>query len=291
MRVYIEPTAQKHIMKFVCDEMITQGGVEWTPDADLSMSPLAQKLFQFPFVERVFITANFVAIQKSEIVSWEDIAQDLKVLINEFLQRDEILIEERAKEPYTLYAEMTPNPKVMRFVSNQPLVDTIVEVRRDEDLSHTPIAKALFDEFEYLLEVFVSENYISLTRNDSVEWQYVALEMRQFILDYLQADKELVSSGYVPSVRYNVSEDKVQHNAIEKKIQAVIDEYVQPAVANDGGHIHLVSFDEETRTARMLLQGACSGCPSSTITLKNGIHSILQELLPGMVENVEAVNG
>ena len=82
-----------------------------------------------------------------------------------------------------------------------------------------------------------------------------------------------------------------EFSSVEQQIKAILDEYVQPAVANDGGNIELIEFDEETRTARMLLQGACSGCPSSTATLKNGIEGILKQMMPDVVDNVEAVNG
>ena len=78
---------------------------------------------------------------------------------------------------------------------------------------------------------------------------------------------------------------------IEEKINAILQEYVAPAVENDGGKISLIEFDEETKTVKMLLQGACSGCPSSTITLKNGIENLLKNFLPNIVENVEAING
>lgn len=292
MRVYIEQTPQKSILKFVCDEILTPGSIELSPSSDLSTSKMAQHLFQFPFVERVFITANFVAIQKSQMIEWEDIAQELKEVVNAHLENNTILLKEIRKEPYTLYAEMTPNPKVMRFVSNQVISGAMVEVKRKKEAENVPLAKALYDKFDFVEEVFMSENYISVARSEDTDWQMLALEVRQFLLDYLQSGQTIVEDDYVPA-KSEVEEklEKKVYSNTEKEIQRILNEYIQPAVANDGGNIALVEFNESSKTATMLLQGACSGCPSSTITLKNGIETILKEMLPNVVEHVEAVNG
>lgn len=292
MRVYIEQTAQKSIMKFVCDEVLTSGSLELATDSDLSKSKLAQHLFQFPFVNRVFITANFVAVQKAEGVEWEDVAQSLKEIVNSHLENNTILEKENVKQPYTLYAEMTPNPKVMKFVANQFVSGIMVEVKSKEQANKVPLAEALYAEFDYITEVFMSENYVSVTRNDEVEWQMHAIEVRAFILDYLQNGKTIVEDDYVaPKSEIEEKLEKKVYTNVEQEIQKILAEYIQPAVANDGGNIALIEFDESTKTAVMVLQGACSGCPSSTVTLKNGIETMLKEMLPGVVENVEAING
>lgn len=292
MRVYIDQTQQKSILKFVCDEILTSGSLEMGPNDDLSKSKLAQHLFQFPFVERVFVTANFVAIQKSQIVEWEDIAQELKEVVNLHLENNTIVIQESKKEPFTLYAEMTPNPRVMKFVANQYITGTMVEVKNKAQAKNVPLADALYSQFSFVDEVFMSENYISITRKEDSDWQYVTLEVRQFILDYLQSGKTIVEDDYVaPKSEVEERLEKKVYTNVEKEIQRILAEYIQPAVANDGGNIALVEFNEESKTATMLLQGACSGCPSSTITLKNGIETILKEMLPNVVEHVEAVNG
>lgn len=292
MRVYIEQTPQKSIMKFVCDEVLTPGSIELGPGDNLSKSQLAQHLFQFPFVERIFITANFVAVQKSQIVEWEDIAQEVKEVVNLHLEKGTILQKEVHKEPFTLYAEMTPNPKVMKFVANQFVTDSIIEVRSEEEAAEVPLAKELYRHFDFVDEVFISENYISVTRKETADWQYVALEVRQFILNYLQEGKEIVNADYRPqSARFEQPNSKAVFTNTEKEIQRILKEYIQPAVANDGGNIALVEFREDSKTAVMLLQGACSGCPSSTVTLKNGIEAILKEMMPDKVDRVEAVNG
>lgn len=292
MRVYIEQTEQKSILKFVCDEVLTSGSFEYAADSDMSSSKLVKHLFQFPFVRRVFITANFVAVQKEESVEWEDVAQSLKEIVNEHLEKGTIIIKKIKKEPYTLYAEMTPNPKVMKFVANQFITGVMVEVKRPKEAVKVPLAKALYDKFDFVEEVFLSENYVSVTRNDETDWQFLALEVRQFILEYLQSGATIVEEDYVP-VKSEVEEklESKTYTSTEQEIQRILDEYVKPAVSKDGGNIALLEFDESTKTAVMVMQGACSGCPSSTMTLKNGIETILKDMLPNVVENVEAVNG
>ena len=233
-----------------------------------------------------------MAIQKSQIVDWEDIAQDLNEVVNLHLENNTIVIQESKKEPFTLYAEMTPNPRVMKFVANQYITGTMVEVKDKPQAKNVPLADALYSQFSFVDEVFMSENYISITRKEDADWQYVALEVRQFILDYLQSGKTIVEDDYVaPKSEVEERLEKKVYTNVEKEIQRILAEYIQPAVANDGGNIALVEFNEESKTATMLLQGACSGCPSSTITLKNGIETILKEMLPNVVEHVEAVNG
>ena len=292
MRVYIEQTTQKNIMKFVCDEILTSGSYELDANSDLYKSPMARQLLQFPFVIKIFITANFVAIQKTEVVEWENIAQDLKELINEHLENKTIIQEEKKKEPYTLYAEMTPNPNVMKFVANQFITGVIVEVKGKEEAKKVPIALALFNNFPFIKEVFLQDNYLSVMAQEGVDWQMEALEIRQFLLEYLQNGETIVEDDFVqPKSNIEQELENKVYTSVEKEIQKILDEYIKPAVASDGGNIALIEFNEETKTARMLLQGACSGCPSSTMTLKNGIEAMLKEMLPNVVENVEAING
>lgn len=292
MRVFIEQTTNKNILKFVCDELLSSGSFELDVSSDLSKFPLAAQLLQFPFVQKIYISTNFVAVQKTDIVEWEDVAQELKEIVNEHLQSDTIIIKKQAKIPYTLYAEMTPNPLVMRFVSNQLLSDKMVEVKGLENAKQVPLAESILSEFDQVGEVFISENYVSITVKEQLDWQLFALELRQFILTYLQSGKELINDDYTPVKDKNVEIiEQKEYTDVEKEIKRILKEYVQPAVANDGGNIALLEFDEESKTAKMLLQGACSGCPSSTITLKNGIEGILKEMMPNVVENVIAVNG
>ncbi len=293
MRVYIDQTPNPNILKFVCDQTLTAGALEIGKNDQATDSVLAQELLQFPFVTKVYITANFVAVQKIEGIEWEIVADDIKELVNKHLNEGTILLTPQQEDPFTLYAEMTPNPAVMKFVSNKLLYAGIAEVKSVEEAEKVPVAKELF-QFDYVKEVFVSENYISVTKTEDSDWNGLALELRYFILDYLQSGKEIVQTDYVYTPSYPTFENtyaKEEYSDIEMQIKDIIQEYVQPAVAGDGGNIELIEFEEDTKTAKMLLQGACSGCPSSTFTLKNGIEAMLKEMMPGKVEHVEAVNG
>jgi Fe-S cluster biogenesis protein NfuA len=133
---------------------------------------------------------------------------------------------------------------------------------------------------------------------EAVDWNDISMSIREFIRNYIENRKPILTDGALQNKNSSSSNESVtqgNHNSvrsdIDKEIIAILDEYVKPAVASDGGHIAFDSFDEKTKTVRVILQGACSGCPSSTLTLKNGIESMLREMLNGRVENVEAING
>ncbi|MDG1535456.1 MAG: NifU family protein [Schleiferiaceae bacterium] len=198
--------------------------------------------------------------------------------------------------PVSIYAEMTPNPKVMKFVSNKMLLQTdSAEFRNIEEAKPSPLATKLFH-FPFVKEVFISGNYIAIAKFDVIEWDDVAQEVRVFITDFLQeggvavhedelapAEAKEASSDGSPAVR---SEDMGE---IEGRIVDILEEYIKPAVAQDGGNIAFMGYKD--KIVEVQLQGACSGCPSSTMTLKNGILSILQKMLPTLVDDVVAVNG
>lgn len=291
LRVYLENTTNPHIMKFVCDETLTAGSLELDRNGSLEDSLLAQELLDFPFISKVYITANFVAIQKTDVVDWEMVADNLKAIVDKHLKDGTIVMRAQSQDPLTMYAEMTPNPAVMKFVTNKLLFDGMAEAKSIEEATQIPVAEALFS-FPYVKEVFVADNYISITKVADADWNEIALELRYFLLEFIQADKKLVEDNFVP-IHRNTENPYVKESFtdIEVEIKNIIAEYIQPAVAGDGGNIELIEFDESSKTAKMLLQGACSGCPSSTITLKNGIETMLKEMLPGRIESVEAING
>jgi Fe-S cluster biogenesis protein NfuA len=198
--------------------------------------------------------------------------------------------------PVSIYAEMTPNPKVMKFVSNKMLLQTdSTEFRNIEEAKPSPLATKLFH-FPFVKEVFISGNYIAIAKFDVIEWDDVAQEVRVFITDFLQEGGVAVHEDQLkpaqtveteadgsPAVR---DEDLGE---IEGRIVDILEEYIKPAVAQDGGNIAFMGYKD--KIVEVQLQGACSGCPSSTMTLKNGILSILQKMLPTLVDDVVAVNG
>ncbi|UBB88575.1 NifU family protein [Candidatus Kaistella beijingensis] len=290
-QIIIEPTENPKVMKFVADYNLIPGSLELDRSSDITEIPLAQELFNYPFVDRIFITANFIAVAKQDTVEWEHVAESLKNVIEDELLANPRIYLQKKKEMYQIYAEMTPNPMVMKFVSTKILMDGFVEVKSREEATEVPLAKAIFDEFDFAKEVFISDNFVAVTKNVSVEWHEVMVAVRAFIADYLQNGGKI--SNLAPQKHENPVEKLINRDYTEneQKISDILNEYVAPAVEGDGGKISLLEYDEENKIARMLLQGACSGCPSSTATLKGGIENVLKQFVPELVEKVEAVNG
>ncbi|WKS94969.1 NifU family protein [Riemerella columbina] len=289
--IIIEATENPKVMKFIADYTLIPGALELDRQSDISEIPLAQELFNYPFVDKIFITANFVAVAKQDTVEWEHVAQNLKNVIEDELLANPRIYKAKAKIAYQIYAEMTPNPSVMKFVSSKLLIDGFVEVKSRSEAQEVPLAQAIFDEFDFAQEVFISDNFVAVTKDDSVQWHEVMVAVRAFIAEYLQNGGEI--SRLKPQAHENPVEQIInrEYTDQEQKISDILNEYVAPAVENDGGKISLIEYDESTKTAKMLLQGACSGCPSSTATLKGGIENILKQFVPDLVEKVEAVNG
>jgi Fe-S cluster biogenesis protein NfuA len=297
--ITIQSTNNDNILKFVSSQILINGGsYEFNNIDDAKKSPLAQQLFYLPFVKKVFITANFIAIQRFDIVEWSDVQEEVREQIEAYLQAGNIAVKEtdnsKKKEAIEVYAEVTPNPSAMKFGTNKSLTATDVEYKNIEEASKSsPLAQALFG-FSFVKGVFISENYISITKFDVVEWNDVYAEVRNFISTYLQDNKTIIKE--LPKTESITKKEKEEAttdglDGTPGKIIAILDEYIRPAVASDGGNIAFKSYDEESKVVSVILQGACSGCPSSTITLKNGIETMLKEMLPNEISEVVAING
>ena len=290
MNISIEKTPNEHIIKFVFPYTLVEGSYEITHLHQAKNIPIAQSLLQLPFVAGVFITANFIAIQKKEnTAAWELIQDDLEDLIADEMLANPTVIIQSQQVPISVYVEITPNNAVRKFITNKILVQGIIELKKAEESTQVPLGQYLFS-FPYVKEVFISENFISITKTDKADWNNIAMELRINISEYLRSGKEISNISNFSTYGDQKDADK-NFTETEKKIKAILNEYVLPAVSEDGGNIDLISFDKETKTAVMLLQGACSGCPSSTLTLKNGIESLLRKMMPNEVEFVEAWNG
>tara|TARA_B110000211_G_scaffold136016_1_gene155751 strand:- start:1678 stop:2298 length:621 start_codon:yes stop_codon:yes gene_type:complete len=198
----------------------------------------------------------------------------------------------------TVYAESTPNPKVMKFVANRAIIqgDSVEFMNIDEAMS-SPLAIKLFH-FPFIKEVFIAKNFVSLTKYEMMEWEDVVIEIREFIREYLAAGGVVVNEAEENASKTESSEvektvlEEVKPEElgeVETRIVDILEEYVAPAVESDGGNIKFISYEEGK--VSVLLQGACSGCPSSTVTLKQGIESILKKMLPTLVTEVVAING
>ena len=200
------------------------------------------------------------------------------------------------KVPTTVYAESTPNPKVMKFVANRAIIQgDSVEFMNIDEAKNAPLAVKLFH-FAFVKEVFIARNFVSITKYDAMEWEDVVMEVREFIREYLSKDKpviheeieEITSKSQQEPTQAEIVQPE-QLGEVEKRIVDILEEYVAPAVESDGGNIRFVSYKEGT--VSVLLQGACSGCPSSTVTLKQGIENILKKMLPTLIDEVIAING
>jgi Fe-S cluster biogenesis protein NfuA len=294
--ISIQSTNNDTILKFVSNTILINGGShEYNNIDDAKNAPLAQQLFYLPFVKKVFITANFIAIQKYDIVDWEDVQEEVREQIEAYLQDGNLAVIEETtkKKALEVYAEVTPNPSVMKFGTTKSLTTTDVECKNIDEANETsPLAQALFH-FPFVKEVFISENYISITKFEMAEWNEIHPEIRNFIREYLQENKTIIKQ--LPKGE-NATKETTQI-AIENldetsaKIVSILDEYIKPAVASDGGNIAFRSYDAETKIVSVVLQGACSGCPSSTMTLKNGIETMLKDMIPGQINEVVAING
>ena len=190
---------------------------------------------------------------------------------------------------YTLYAESTPNPTTMKFVANKKLVKQSIEAKSPEEAKKINIAQKLFM-FPFVENVFLSNNFISITKNRSVEWEEIAMQLREFILDFINNNKiEILDYSKDNSINLNKPKKiKQSNNEINSQIISLIDNYIKPAVESDGGAIEFHSFENGKVT--VVLKGSCSGCPSSQATLKNGVEQLLKDKIGDKIKDVVALN-
>ena len=201
------------------------------------------------------------------------------------------------KVPTSVYAESTPNPGVMKFVVNRAIIyGDSQEFMNIDEAKNAPLAVKLFH-FPFVKEVFIAKNFVSITKYDMMEWDDIVMEVREFIRDYLADGGVVVEEAVANESQQEAATENVAHSDVEQKelgeiemrIVQILDEYVAPAVESDGGNIKFISYEEGK--VSVLLQGACSGCPSSTVTLKQGIESMLKQMLPTLITEVIAING
>ncbi len=254
-------------------------------------APIVQQLFYLPFVKSVRLAQQSLFVERFNIVEWKEVIEEVSIQLENYLNEGGIVIEatEGEKIPITIYAESTPNPAAMKFVANKPLVTNSIEFKKVEDSQKAPMAQALF-QFPFVKEIFFDANYVSILKSETTDWESVVMELREFIKNYLSSGKTIVKEDLDLPTQENTIE-RMPLSAVEEEIVSILNEYVKPAVASDGGNIAFEHYDADQKIVHVLLQGACSGCPSSTFTLKNGIENILKEMLPQKVNAVEAING
>jgi Fe-S cluster biogenesis protein NfuA len=294
-RLTIRETQNPAIIKFEFpDFIIPSGNHEFKNIDEAKNSPLAQRLFYLPFVKTVYMSGNFIAIERYSIVEWPDVQDAVARQIENFVDQGGTILtasEAPKKKPSTVYAEMTPNPSAMKFVVNVALTKTPVEFKNIDETSASPLAKELFN-FPYVREIFIDENYVSVTKYDSYEWNDITLELRTFIKGFIESGGTVLDASKIaPKMQ---EKQQVAHfdnlDTTSQQIVNILEEYVRPAVQADGGNILFDSYDPEEKRVKVILQGACNGCPSSTFTLKNGIENMLKDMLHDENIKVEALN-
>ena len=198
---------------------------------------------------------------------------------------------------------MTPNPSTMKFVANKYLLPTGASVEFENKAAakgYSPLAEALFD-FPFVSKVFIAVNFITVAKTDNVPWDFITMELREFIREWIAFEKEVLiampSQIHLEEQTHSSDPSAPQQAAkpvsfepspLDDAIIDLLDQYVRPAVANDGGAIDFLGFEDGKVT--VLLKGSCSGCPSSTATLKGGIENLLKQHMPE-VREVVAFNG
>ncbi|MBJ33592.1 MAG: hypothetical protein CMC89_02585 [Flavobacteriaceae bacterium] len=251
--------------------------------------PLAQQLFYLPFVKAVTLNGTQLTLERFPIVEWSDVQDEVIEQLEKYLAEGGEVTKTKKVAPASVYAESTPNPAVMKFVANKKLVPASVEFKSIDTTQNAPLAQALFH-FPFVKEVYMDENFISITKFEISIWEEVVQQMRTFIREYIAENKPILSPNFIPNSETEANVE-LNYTTTEQEIVRILDEYIKPAVASDGGNIVFQSFDVNAKAVHVVLQGACSGCPSSTFTLKNGIETMMCEMLPGKVEKVVAING
>lgn len=298
IKINIKSTQNPTIIKFEFPDFITENqNFEFKNIDEAKNSPLAQQLFYLPFVKTVYISGNFIAIERFSIVEWEDVQEAVAEQIEDYVNKGGkiVIVDENApkKQPVTVYGETTPNPATLKFVANKLITKTAVEFKNIDETAPSPLAKELFG-FAYVKEIFIDENYISVTKYDLYDWNDITLELRSFIKLYIENGGPILDEDYVaqnPKIEKQQIKNFDSLDTTSQQIINILEEYVKPAVQADGGNILFDSYDETEKRVKVVLQGACNGCPSSTFTLKSGIENMLKDMLKDKDIIVEAING
>lgn len=296
-KITVKETQNPTILKFEFEDFITRNeSFEFKNIDEAKSSPLAQQLFYLPFVKTVYISGNFIAVERFSIVEWDDVKEAVAEQIENFVNNGGVIINldenKPKKQPITVYGETTPNPSALKFVVSRMLTKNAIEFKNIDQTASSPLAKELF-KFPYVKEIFIDENYISITKYELNSWDEITLELRTFIKQYIENggivfdDSVVINAEKQEQIK---TEEFDKLDVTSQQIINILEEYVKPAVAADGGNIAFESYDEESKIVKVILQGACSGCPSSTFTLKSGIENMLKSMLNDEKIQVEAIN-
>ena len=193
-------------------------------------------------------------------------------------------MESTTKIPVMIYTESTPNPNTLKFVTNKALLlNDAVDFQHIDETNEAPLAKALFG-FEGVTNVFISNNFVTITKQEELLWAEMMIPIKEFLKKYIDEEGVILNENFVKLAKTASNEINENDSDVEICIKGALDKYVKPAVEMDGGNISFVKFEDGKLTLQ--LQGSCSGCPSSTVTLKQGIENLLKRFVPEVQEVV-----
>jgi Fe-S cluster biogenesis protein NfuA len=288
--IKFKETSREEELEFYSNIFLSEKRTEFNKIEETNEFPLIQQIFYLPFIKKVTLNKHSIYIEKLNILKWEDVQEELCSQLEEFLNKGGLVSKNEIKKvsPVTVYAESTPNPNAMKFVVNKKIVDDVYEFKSIDQTKDSPLAKSLFG-FDFIKEVFFDFNFVSLIQNPGNNWDENVMDVREFIRSFIQDSNTIV---FEDRIKNNIkTKPNAEYDDISKEIIKIIDENIKPAVASDGGNIMFESYDTTTQKVNVILQGACSGCPSSTVTLKSGIETMLKDMLPGKISEVNAING
>lgn len=297
--ITVSGTNNPAILKFEANHiLVKRKNYEYKNIDEAKNSPLAQQLFYLPFVKTVYISGNFIGLERYDIVQWEDVKDEVAQQLVEYLNAGEpVVLEEDNGKPIavTVYAEVTPNPATMKFVASKKIVAGAFEFKNIDEARNSALAMELF-QFPFVKQVFLDDNYVSVSKYEVAEWEDITIELRELIRNFIADGKQIVAdqAKAIKTAETHTTENTGPAAVLDDTSLEIIDileEYVKPAVASDGGNILFQSYETDTKRVNVILQGACSGCPSSTFTLKNGIETMLKNMMGDKVNEVVAING
>ncbi len=283
-KLTVKKSQDPTLIQFVAENKLTRKTHVFNNMEEAQVSPLAQHLFNLPFVKSMVISDDYIVLERTEIVTWDEVQHDLKQIIEAYLSQGKPVISDVKKENIQIYVEETPNPDTLKFVTNRFLSKNPIQVNGLKEAGEIPLAFELF-EYPFVRKVFISQNFISITKDKVLEWYEVSEPIREFLLEYLDKKDNVISRD-----KYDTLKDHGKTGDTEKQIKSLIEQYIKPAVARDGGNIKFENFDPVTKTVNVTLQGACNGCPSADITLKNGIEATLKQFLGDQIGSVKSLN-
>lgn len=216
---------------------------------------------------------------------------DVAVLLLHFFQTKENSdMEAIAKSTVMLYTEQTPNPEALKYVTNRLLYRGIADFKeKDLAAEWSPMANSLM-ELPYVKSVYFNNNYVTVTKEFNYDWAEIMLKLKEFIKEFVENGGMAVKEGFAEYMEKMTAESNAEqfigeNGEIAKRVKDLIDTYVKPAVEMDGGNIEFKAF--ENGRVFVTMQGSCSGCPSSTVTLKAGIEGMLKRMIPEVTEVVQ----